>query len=107
MTRILTSALPNTFLTSRKTSGNLHVSFRSFICEGTKTTVSTNILSTIQDVVDVPRENFIEGSWSEAKQAGGSTQEMNHGHRHDSLNDMQNDWNWTKNQNMGTIVSYF
>ena len=44
---------------------------------------------------------LIEGSWSEAKQAGGSTQEMNHGHRHDTLTDLQNDWNWIKNQNMG------
>ncbi|KIM89480.1 hypothetical protein PILCRDRAFT_47875, partial [Piloderma croceum F 1598] len=39
---------------------------------------------------------LIEGSWSEAKQAGGSTQEMNHGHCHDTLTDQQNDWNWIK-----------
>lgn len=44
---------------------------------------------------------LIEGSWSEAKQAGGSTQEMNAGHRHDTLNDLQNDWNWVKNRDMG------
>ncbi|KZP09514.1 hypothetical protein FIBSPDRAFT_963909 [Athelia psychrophila] len=42
----------------------------------------------------------IEGSWSEAKQAGGSTKEMNHGHRHDTLTDFQNDWNFKKVQGL-------
>lgn len=42
----------------------------------------------------------IEGSWGEAKQAGGSTKEMNAGHRHDVLNDFQIDWNWCKAQGL-------
>lgn len=45
----------------------------------------------------------IEGSWGEAKQAGGSTKEMNHGHRHDTLTDFQNDWNMKKLQDLGTV----
>lgn len=40
----------------------------------------------------------IEGSWSESKQSGGSTRQMNHGHRHDKLNDYHNFWNWKKVQ---------
>jgi hypothetical protein len=43
----------------------------------------------------------IEGTWAEAKQAGGMTKEMNAGHRHDTLNDFFNDWNWIKVQNLG------
>ena len=43
----------------------------------------------------------IEGTWGEAKQAGGMTKEMNAGHRHDTLNDFFNDWNWVKAQNLG------
>ncbi len=43
----------------------------------------------------------IEGTWAEAKQAGGMTKEMNAGHRHDTLNDFFNDWNWLKVQNLG------
>ncbi|KIJ16194.1 hypothetical protein PAXINDRAFT_75869, partial [Paxillus involutus ATCC 200175] len=43
----------------------------------------------------------IEAGWAEQKQAGGSTKEMNHGHRHDTLSDFQNDWNWLKVQKMG------
>ncbi|KAJ7476653.1 hypothetical protein FB451DRAFT_1173522 [Mycena latifolia] len=42
----------------------------------------------------------IEGNWAEAKQAGGMTKEMNAGHRHDTLNDFFNDWNWIKVQNL-------
>ncbi|THU84007.1 hypothetical protein K435DRAFT_688454, partial [Dendrothele bispora CBS 962.96] len=38
----------------------------------------------------------IEGTWAEAKQAGGMTREMNAGHRIDTLNAMQNDWNLMK-----------
>lgn len=48
----------------------------------------------------------IEGSWSEAKQAGGSTKEMNHGHRHDALTDYQNDWNFKKIQGLGESLKY-
>lgn len=53
------------------------------------------------------RREPIEGSWSEVKQVGGSTQEMNHGHQHNTLNDMQNDWNWMKNQNKGMYCHLF
>ncbi|THU88320.1 hypothetical protein K435DRAFT_917318 [Dendrothele bispora CBS 962.96] len=42
----------------------------------------------------------IEGTWAEAKQAGGMTREMNAGHRIDTLNALQNDWNITKLQNL-------
>ncbi|EIN05125.1 hypothetical protein PUNSTDRAFT_30488, partial [Punctularia strigosozonata HHB-11173 SS5] len=38
----------------------------------------------------------IERGWSEQKQAGGSTREMNAGHRHDTLTDFMNDYNFTK-----------
>jgi hypothetical protein len=44
----------------------------------------------------------IEASWAESKQSGGSTRQMNHGHRHDTLNDFHNYWNWTKLQGLGT-----
>ncbi|KAJ6587602.1 hypothetical protein DFH09DRAFT_909656, partial [Mycena vulgaris] len=47
----------------------------------------------------------IETTWAEAKQAGGMTKEMNAGHRHDTLNDFFNDWNWSKVQNLGTHSS--
>ncbi|KAJ7236645.1 hypothetical protein C8J57DRAFT_1194304 [Mycena rebaudengoi] len=47
----------------------------------------------------------IEGSWGEAKQAGGSTKEMNAGHRHDTLNDFQFDWNWLKAQKLTNFLS--
>lgn len=43
----------------------------------------------------------IEASWAESKQSGGSTRQMNHGHRHDTLNDFHNYWNWNKVQGMG------
>ncbi|KAF7973122.1 hypothetical protein HWV62_16156 [Athelia sp. TMB] len=42
----------------------------------------------------------IEGSWRESKQAGASTQEMNPGHRHDTLTDFHNDWNFKKVQGL-------
>ncbi|KAF6742705.1 hypothetical protein DFP72DRAFT_790275, partial [Ephemerocybe angulata] len=38
----------------------------------------------------------IEPSWAETKQSGGSTQHMNHGHRHDTIIDFHNYWNWRK-----------
>ena len=46
----------------------------------------------------------IEGGWSEAKQAGGMTKEMNTGHRHDTLSDFQNHWNWIKATKIGTSL---
>ena len=38
----------------------------------------------------------IEGSWDAGNQAAGSTKEMNDGHRHDTLDDFNNYWNWCK-----------
>jgi len=49
----------------------------------------------------------IEPSWGETKQSGGSTCQMNYGHRHDTLNDFHNDWNWTKLQGLGTFIWVF
>ena len=43
----------------------------------------------------------IEQSWSESKQSGGSTRQMNHGHRHDTLNDLHSYWNWNKLRSQG------
>ncbi|KAF8913329.1 hypothetical protein CPB85DRAFT_1219841 [Mucidula mucida] len=38
----------------------------------------------------------IEQSWAESKQSGGSSRQMNHGHRHDTIIDFHNFWNWVK-----------
>ena len=43
----------------------------------------------------------IEPSWAESKQSGGSTRQMNHGHRHDTINDLHNYWNWNKLRGLG------
>ena len=43
----------------------------------------------------------IEASWAESKQSGGSTRQMNHGHRHDTINDLHNYWNWNKLRGLG------
>lgn len=43
----------------------------------------------------------VEHPWSEGNQAGGSTQEMNAGHRHDTLDEFHGFWNWMKIQKMG------
>ncbi|KAK0243559.1 hypothetical protein EDD85DRAFT_988135 [Armillaria nabsnona] len=47
----------------------------------------------------------IEPSWAETKQLGGSTRQMNHGHRHDKLNDFHNFWNWLKAEHMCDYLS--
>ncbi|KAG7090398.1 hypothetical protein E1B28_009517 [Marasmius oreades] len=47
----------------------------------------------------------IEQSWAESKQSGGSTRQMNHGHRHDTINDLHNFWNWRKAVNMATYLT--
>jgi hypothetical protein len=39
---------------------------------------------------------MIETAWAENNQAAGSTKEMNDGHRHDTLDDLTNFWNWCK-----------
>ncbi|KAF9024287.1 hypothetical protein BDZ89DRAFT_954844 [Hymenopellis radicata] len=46
----------------------------------------------------------IEGSWAESKQSGGSTRQMNHGHRHDTIIDFHNFWNWAKFERMSTSL---
>lgn len=43
----------------------------------------------------------IEQSWAESKQSGGSSRQMNHGHRHDTIIDFHNFWNWVKFELMG------
>lgn len=48
----------------------------------------------------------IEPSWGETKQSGGSTQHMNHGHRHDTIIDFHNYWNWCKVRNMSTYCRH-
>ncbi|TFK59425.1 hypothetical protein BDN72DRAFT_780779 [Pluteus cervinus] len=45
----------------------------------------------------------IEAGWAEQNQAAASTKQQNAGHRHDSLDDCFNFWNWHKLQ---TLVSY-
>ena len=45
----------------------------------------------------------IETSWAEAKQSGGSTRQMNHGHRHDVLIDLLNNWNFEKLRGLGAL----
>ncbi|PPQ98101.1 hypothetical protein CVT26_003271 [Gymnopilus dilepis] len=47
----------------------------------------------------------IEPSWAESKQSGGSTRQMNHGHRHDTINDLHNYWNWNKLRGLGRSLS--
>jgi hypothetical protein len=43
----------------------------------------------------------LEGTWSVSNLLGGMTKEMNPGHRHDTLNDFNGDWNWLKQQHLG------
>jgi Kyakuja-Dileera-Zisupton transposase len=43
----------------------------------------------------------LEGIWGARKPIGGMTKEMNNGHRHDTLNDFNGDWNWLKVQQIG------
>jgi hypothetical protein len=43
---------------------------------------------------------LIETGWSEGDLTAGSTKEMNHGHRHDSLDDFHNFWNYLKQVTM-------
>jgi hypothetical protein len=42
-----------------------------------------------------------EGTWGVSNPLGGMTKEMNNGHRHDTLNDFNGDWNWLKMQQLG------
>jgi Kyakuja-Dileera-Zisupton transposase len=42
-----------------------------------------------------------EHYWPEANQLGPQTQQMNHGHRQDTLIDHHNDWNWKKIASLG------
>lgn len=45
----------------------------------------------------------VEHPWAEGNQTGGSTKEMNAGHRHDSLDAFHNFWNWSKLQKLGKL----
>ena len=47
----------------------------------------------------------IETGWSINNEAAGSTKEMNDGHRHDTLDDMINYYNWTKFHRIGMFLS--
>lgn len=47
----------------------------------------------------------VEHPWSEGNQTGGSTQEMNPGHRFDQIDDYHTFWNWAKTQGMGKNLS--
>ena len=49
----------------------------------------------------------IETGWVARNEEGGSTKEMNHGHRHNTLDDHSGDWNWTKVQCMCTSFFTF
>ncbi len=42
----------------------------------------------------------VEHPWAEGNQTGGSTKEMNGGHRHDSLDAFHNFWNYCKLQKL-------
>jgi hypothetical protein len=42
----------------------------------------------------------IETSWTEENQVAGSTKHQNDGHRHDNLDDYNNNWNWEKSTKM-------
>ncbi|KAJ3569745.1 hypothetical protein NP233_g4852 [Leucocoprinus birnbaumii] len=44
----------------------------------------------------------IESAWAEQNFAAGSTKEQNAGHRHDTLDDYNGYWNWTKVHQLGT-----
>jgi len=48
---------------------------------------------------------MIETGWAENNQTAGSTKEMNDGHRHDTLDDMINYYNWTKFHRIGMFLS--
>lgn len=45
----------------------------------------------------------IERAWAENKAIGSSSKEMNHGHRHEVLTALFNDWNWSKMLNTRTL----
>jgi hypothetical protein len=45
-----------------------------------------------------------EHYWPEANQLGPQTRQMNRGHRHDTLIDHHNDWNWKKTMSLGECL---
>lgn len=45
-----------------------------------------------------------EHYWPEANHLGPQTRQMNRGHRHDTLIDQHNDWNWKKTISLGEDV---
>lgn len=48
----------------------------------------------------------IESAWSEQNHAAASTKEQNAGHRHDTLDDFNGYWNWTKLHRLCKFLSY-
>lgn len=55
-----------------------------------------------KDGVGVTHGETVEQLWAESNQTGSSTQEMNHGHRLDALDDFNSFWCWTKIQRLRT-----
>uniref|UniRef100_A0A0W0FSV4 Uncharacterized protein n=1 Tax=Moniliophthora roreri TaxID=221103 RepID=A0A0W0FSV4_MONRR len=47
---------------------------------------------------------LVETPWSHEKLTGGSTQHMNDGHRHDTLDDFHRFWNFCKIQKLGETL---
>ncbi len=45
----------------------------------------------------------VESPWAKTKRAGGSLKQMNHGLRHDVLDFLLNDWNWSKVIGLGGL----
>jgi hypothetical protein len=48
----------------------------------------------------------IESAWSEQNHAAAFTKEQNPGHRHDTLDDFNGYWNWTKLQRLCECIYY-
>ncbi|KAJ3565830.1 hypothetical protein NP233_g7389 [Leucocoprinus birnbaumii] len=46
----------------------------------------------------------IESAWAEQNHAAGSTREQSGGHRHDTLDDFNNYWNWCKIQGLASYL---
>ncbi|KAJ3576417.1 hypothetical protein NP233_g436 [Leucocoprinus birnbaumii] len=46
----------------------------------------------------------IESAWAEQNHAAGSTRELSGGHRHDTLDDFNNYWNWSKLQRLTSYL---
>ncbi|KAK0441536.1 uncharacterized protein EV420DRAFT_1219433, partial [Desarmillaria tabescens] len=49
--------------------------------------------------------DVLESAWDRTKHAGRSLKQMNHGLRHDMLDFILNDWNWSKVVRLGKLIS--